>query len=190
MSYITYNNIKFYRLQTGRYQSKEQGDINTYTWKHLIGKIPKGQYVISKVKGNYDIINLYLATSPKQPTTYILYYNNYKIRIVNLSRYCRNHPDLKLKGMEKLVQGVIKSYKGYTLQSTKVKLKPLLKKRGPKTPQSNGSYDHTIYEFYHEDEGIHLLTQYDLRHKFELTKCCVSALTLGNSKSVKGWSII
>jgi hypothetical protein len=51
-------------------------------------------------------------------------------------------------------------------------------------------YDHTIYDFFHEDNIIERCTQYELIKKYGLEQRNLNAVVRGKRRKCKGWSII
>jgi hypothetical protein len=54
---------------------------------------------------------------------------------------------------------------------------------------NNYGYDHSIYEFFHEDDIIERCTQYELIKKYGLQQQNLNAVVRGKRKKCSGWSI-
>jgi hypothetical protein len=58
------------------------------------------------------------------------------------------------------------------------------------TPKRHGMYDHTIYEFIHEDGTIERCQRYELEKKYNLSNSKLSMLVRGKRNSHKGWRLL
>jgi hypothetical protein len=83
--------------------------------------------------------------------------------------------------ISRIVSGKIKNAGGWRITPEKIVT--------VRAPETSGSFNHTIYTFYHKDGRVKTCTYYALRKEYNLNDGSLSQMVNGLLKSCKGWAL-